>query len=101
MDFDLENINIEDIYKKQLKFEYKPKEDNYKNILYNSPSVYKKELETFIKVQPIKTYFDLEKLQWLNENTEPFEVDLIRAKYLKKKKLIKILNETIDNNFSI
>lgn len=99
MNFDLSNINIKDIYKKQLKFEYKPKEDNYKNILDNTPSTYKKELETFVNVQPIKTYFDLEKNKWIHADTEPFEVNLVRAKYLEKKKLVKILNETIDNKF--
>ena len=97
VDFNLSNLNITDIYNKALKFKYQPKEDNYKNILDNTPSTYKKELQTFVKVKPIKTYFDLEVLKWLNENTEPFLVNLVRAKYLEKKKLVKILNETIDN----
>lgn len=91
VDFDLSNLNITDIYNKTLKFKYQPKEDSYKKILVNTPSIYKKELETFVKVQPIKTYFDLEKNKWIHADTEPFEVNLVRAKYLEKKNLIKIL----------
>lgn len=97
VDFDLENINITDIYEKELKFEYKPKEDNYKKILVNTPSTYKEELNTFVNVEVIKTYFDLELLKWLEEGIKPIKMNLVRAKELEKKKLVKILNETIDN----
>lgn len=93
VDFDLENINITDIYEKELKFEYKPKEDNYKKILINTPSTYKKELNTYVNVEVIKRYFDLELLKWLEEDIKPIKMNLVRAKELEKKKLVKILEE--------
>ena len=93
VDFDLENINITDIYEKELKFEYKPKEDNYKKILINTPKKKKKELNTYVNVEVIKRYFDLELLKWLEEDIKPIKMNLVRAKELEKKKLVKILEE--------
>lgn len=93
VDFDLSNLNITDIYNKALKFKYQPKEDNYKNILDNTPSTYKKELNTYVNVEVIKRYFDLELLKWLEEDIKPIKMNLVRAKELEKKKLVKILEE--------
>ena len=91
VDFNLDNLNVTEIYKKRLKFNFKAPEDNYKNILDQIPTTYKEELNTIVKVVPIKEYLDLELGKWVNEDTEPFEVDLVRAKYLVKQNLAKIL----------
>ena len=81
VDFDLSNVNIKDIYKNSLKFEYKPKEDTWNKFLEEGKSSYQKDLKTMVKVQCIKTYNDMELNRKIFIN-ETYKVNKIRAEEL-------------------
>lgn len=80
LDFDLNNIQIDKIYKGLPKFEYKPKEDTWSKYLAKGKSSYQEELKTMVKVKCIVPfYFDMELWKNVFKEDEPFEVNRIRA----------------------
>lgn len=92
LDFDLKDVPIEKIYKGLPKFEYKPKEDNWRNLLSKGKSIYKEELKMKVRVKCINNYFDLQ----LNRNVvkdEEYIVNLPRAEELVKGNVCKIVEE--------
>lgn len=92
LDFDLKDVPIEKIYKGLPKFEYKPKEDNWSNLLSKGKSIYKEELKMKVKVKCINNYFDLQ----LNRNVvkdEEYIVNLPRAEELVKGNVCKMVEE--------
>lgn len=86
VDFDLSNVNIKDIYKKALKFEYEPKKDIYSKYLAKGESTYQKDLKTKVKIKCIKKYFDLE-LNTVKNPDDIYEVSKVRAEELIEKEL--------------
>lgn len=92
VDFDMQNINYIDIYEKCLKFDFKVKEDNYKNILVKSKSTYKEDLEKMVKVQCIQKYISKEGKE-IKPTDEPFMLNKARAEGLEERNIIKILEE--------
>ena len=82
LDFDLSNVPVEEIYKGLPKFEYKPKEDNWKNILEKGKSIYKEELKMKVKVKCIKDYTDMQLNRVITTNDEEFIVNSVRAEEL-------------------
>lgn len=90
LDFNLEKVNITDIYEKSFKFEYKSKKDNWDKILEKGESTYQKDLKIMVKVKCIKKYFDLE-LNKYQEVDDIYKVSKIRAEELEQLGLIEIL----------
>ena len=82
LDFNLEKVNIIDIYEKSFKFEYKGKKDNWDKILEKGESEYQKDLNTKVKVKCIKSYYDLELEKTISPNNDIYEVSKIRAEEL-------------------
>lgn len=92
LDFDLKDVPIKKIYNGLPKFEYKPKKDNWSNLLSKGKSIYKEELKMKVKVKCIINYFDLQ----LNRNVvkdEEYIVNLPRAEELVKGNVCKIVEE--------
>lgn len=81
VDFDLSNVNINDIYEKDFKFEYKPKKDNWNKYLEPGESEYQKDLKKIVKVKCIKKYDDME-LNRRIEADEIIKVNKVRAEEL-------------------
>ena len=86
LDFNLDNVPIKEIYKGLPSFTYTPKKDNWDKFLAPGESVYKKELNTMVKVKCIKNYYDTELLENKTINDNPYKVSKVRAE------------ELIDNN---
>lgn len=87
VDFDMQNINYMDIYEKRLKFDFKAKEDNYKNILVKSKNTYKEELEKIVEVKCIQKYINKE-----GETIIPgtiLKINGVRAESLIERGLVK------------
>lgn len=92
LDFDLKDVPIKKIYNGLPKFEYKPKEDNWGNLLSKGKSIYKEELKMKVKVKCIINYFDLR----LNRNVvkdEEYIVNLPRAEELVKGNVCEIIEK--------
>ena len=79
LDFDMNNIPVDDIYNKIPKVEYTPIQDNWENILVNDPSNYNGE-ET-IEIRIIQGYTDIELEQYIVEDAI-LKVQEERAKHL-------------------
>lgn len=80
VDFNMQNINYTDIYKKSLKFDFKPKKDRYNELLEKSKSSYKEDLKKIVKVKCLNKYISKEGV-----NIKPgdiIEVNKIRAENL-------------------
>lgn len=58
LEFDMSNLDIDEIYNKagKFKFDYKTKEDIWGELLTNTKSTYKEELEMEYKVEALSTY---------------------------------------------
>lgn len=92
VDFNLKNVNVSDIYKKSLKFQYKAKEDDWSNILAKGSSQYKKDMKKIVKAQCISNFYDAEdNLKLRTTKDKPFKVNKARAEDLEDQGLIKIL----------
>lgn len=91
VDFDLSNINIQDIYKSVLKFEYEPKKDIWNKYLAKGNSEYKKDLKTLVKVKCIKDYTDLELNKFIKTTDEPYIVSKVRAEELIENNVAKYI----------
>lgn len=88
LDFDLEEVPIEKIYKGLPKFEYKPKEDNWIKYLASGESTYQKELKTMVEVQCISKYHDLELNRLITPEDKLYKVNKIRAEELEELNLV-------------
>lgn len=91
LDFDLNNVPIDKIYKGLPKFEYTPKEDNWDKFLAKGESEYKKDLKTNVKVKCIDKYFDKELNRTITPKDEPYSVNKVRAEFLADNKVIELV----------
>lgn len=89
VDFDMQNINYMDIYEKRLKFDFKAKEDNYKNILIKSKNTYKDDLKKMVKVKCIEKYISKEAKDI--KVGDIIEINKVRAESLVERGLVEIL----------
>lgn len=82
LDFNLSNLNIEEIYNKEFNFKYEPKIDTWDKELIKSKSSYKEELEMKYLVEALDTYkrrnIQDGVLGRIPETGEQFEVDKAR-----------------------
>ena len=92
IDFDLNNVPIDNIYNKELKFEYTPKEDNWCDILEKGESTYKEEKEMKAKVKALFNFNDMEDNK-RRVKDEEWVCSLERAEYLVDHKAVEILEE--------
>ena len=87
--------NVEDVAKKiinPLKFEFKPIEDGYDKIIFESKSHYEEDRLMRMKVKAIKRFYDIEeKIQ--REVNDEWECELDRAEYLKDNGGVEILEK--------
>lgn len=81
LDFDMGNIPVEKIAKGLPKFEYKPIEDKWSDILAKGESQYQKDMKTKVKIVVTKPYFDLELKKDLIIG-DVIEVSKVRADYI-------------------
>ena len=51
VDYDMNNVNVSDIYEKRLKFNFEAKKDGWRNILIKGKSNYKEEMKMKVKVK--------------------------------------------------
>lgn len=91
VDFDMNNIDIQKIYKSSLKFKYEPKKDAWNKYLAKGESSYKKDFTTTVKVQARKDYWDLQFNRLITKQDDPYEVNKIRAEYLIDLGLVEII----------
>lgn len=92
LDWDLNNVPVEEIYKGLPKFEYTPLEDNWDKLLAKGKSTYSKEKSKNYLIECIEGYWDVKKLKWI-EPKEQWEVDYLRMEYLNDLGLIKVIKE--------
>lgn len=92
LDYDLNNVPIQEIYKGLPKFEYKAKKDNYDKLLAKGENTYKKEMNKIVKVKSKKDYYDINFNRLINKG-EIFEVNKIRAETLEENDVANIINE--------
>ena len=92
LDFDLSNVPIEKIYKGIPDFKYKPKTDNWVDILEPGESKYKEELKMKAKVLCIRDYVDME-LNKTVKKDEEFIVNSVRAEELVHAGVCKVIEE--------
>ena len=82
----MQNINYIDIYEKCLKFDFKAKEDNYRNILIKSKNTYKEDMKKIVEVKCIEKYVSKE-----GETIMPgkiLKMNLVRAEGLEERGLV-------------
>ena len=89
LDFELNNVDLNAIYKGLPKFEYKPKEDNYKKLLIKSKSDY--EPNKKVKVKCIQDYYDIELNKEIRRDEE-YIIDLSRAMYLEDEECVVMID---------
>lgn len=88
LDFDMENVPIDKIYKGLGEFEYKPKADTWSKYLAKGKSTYQEELKKDVRVEAKDTYYDLE-LDRLVEKGEVIKVKRPRANELMEHNMVK------------
>lgn len=81
LDFEMQNVPVEQIYKGLKSFEFNPKADSWGKILAKGKSTYPAELKKMVKVRALVKYYDLELKREILED-EIFEVNRLRADYL-------------------
>ena len=86
IDFDMENIPIEDIYNKQFNFSYKPKKDIWDKLLINEKSTYQEELKYNYIVEATNEYVKMgiedKDLGYIPKEGKVWKVDINRLYYL-------------------
>ena len=92
VDFDMKNVPIKAIYDGLQPFEYKPINDGWEKIMAKGKSTYKRDPAGFVKVKPIKAYYDLQLERTVTEKNEPFEVAKSRAEYLESLGLVTVID---------
>ena len=93
LDFNLKNVPINEIYKGLPKFKYLPKKDRWSEILAEGKSSYQEEKTIQMLIKPIKSYTDMELAQEMTPESQPFIVDKVRAEYLEKVGVCKIIKQ--------
>lgn len=92
VDFDMQNVPVDEIYA-GLKFEsYKPINDGWDKIMAKGKSTYKKEREESVKIKVIQEYFDLQLNKTIKAN-ELLVVERNRGEYLEGLGLAKVLDD--------
>lgn len=84
LDWDCSNVDevAEQIFKKHAPFKYTPPTDGWEKELVDEPSTYTE--NDSIMVQPVQTYYDMEREEQMTRYSDPFPVSLERAKKLIK-----------------
>lgn len=86
VDFDMEKINYVDIYEKCLKFDFKAKEDNYKNMLVKSKNTYKEDLKKIVEVICVEKFITKEGKEM--KPGDLLEINKVRAENLVDRRLV-------------
>ena len=92
LDFELNDVPIDKIYKGLGPFEYKPKADNWSKILVKGKSTYQEELKTKVLIKAIKSWYDLELNREVTKK-EIIEVNKVRADFLISNDVAELLEE--------
>ena len=92
LDFELDKVPIDKIYKGLDPFEYKPKADSWSKILVKGKSTYQQELKTKVLIKAIKSWYDLELKREVTKG-ETIEVNKVRADYLIANDVAELLEE--------
>lgn len=82
LDFDMNNVPINEIYKGLPKFKYEPKKDNWDKLLAKGKSTYQKDLKTMVLVKCIQDYNDIELQELKTRNSKPYKINKVRAEEL-------------------
>lgn len=93
LDFGLNNVPVNEIYKGLPKFKYEPKQDNWEKFLVKGKSTYKEDIKKKIKIQCTKPYWDLQLQQWKSPKDDPYEVPYLRALDLIDVGVVKLYEE--------
>lgn len=86
LDFDLDNVPINKIYKGLDPFTYKPKADNWTKFLIKGKSSYQVDLKTEVKIRAIKSYHDLDLDKRINKS-DILKTNKARAEFLIENKV--------------
>lgn len=92
LDFDLENVPLDKIYKGLDPFTYKPKADSWSKILVKGKSTYQQELKTKVLIKATKSWYDLD-LKREVAKREIIEVNKVRAEFLIANDVAELLEE--------
>ena len=90
LDFNLSKVPVKEIYKGLPKFKYKPKQDNWKEILAEGKSTYAEEKHKMVKVKAISNYYDIQLNRSVKIN-EVYEVTMERAEELEEHNVAEML----------
>ena len=92
IDFDMQDIPVDKIYKGLPTFEYKSNKDRWDELMAKGKTTKKKEdVKTTVSVKPIKRYFDLQFNKIMTTADGAFEVTQERAETLLSLGLVKIV----------
>lgn len=89
--FDVQNIDIQKIVNNIPEYEPFQNEDIWDKILEPGESQYKKDFNIFVKVKPIKKYFDLELNKEILPSDKSYLVNKVRASILVEAGICKII----------
>ena len=90
LDFELNNVPINKIYKGLEPFEYKPKADTWSKYLVKGKSTYAEDLKTIVKIKAITNWYDLDLKKEIIKG-EVLDVTKVRAEYLIDNKVAELL----------
>lgn len=86
VDWNLDNVNVQEIYKKRLKFDYSPPKTTWKDVIAKGKSTYTPETDKEA-IYITTGYFDMELNKWVEPTSvsdDWLRVSKERAKYLVK-----------------
>lgn len=93
-DFDLDDVDINDVYNKiPSKFSFTPPKDRWNEFLLEGESQYQKDLATTVYVVALIDYLDVGLGVIKHPTDPPYEVNKARADYLEKIEYVKIVAE--------
>lgn len=90
LDFSISKVPVKEIYKGLQKFKYKPKQDNWKEILAEGQNTYPEEKGKNVKVKAISNYYDIQLNRSVKIN-EVYEVTMERAEELEEHNVAEML----------
>lgn len=90
LDFDLQNVPVEEIYAGVNNFKFTPKKDSWGNLLVKSKSTYAEELKELVKVKATQQYYDIDRQTEVKKGDE-YLVTRVRAEYLLENNVVEIL----------
>lgn len=96
LDFDMQNIPVNEIYNEIPKFSYQPLKDEWFDKIEKIKSNYKEERKMKVKVKCIKNYHDTQKGKLVTPNDEPFVVELARAEELVEAGVCEIVEKPVE-----